>query len=223
MTQPARTTREELTHMAMKSARIPISAALVAAALIGALTAGSAYLAPRASRASTTSGTTEARCALGMTTGDTGTGKPYPELGDLDGSADAPFPLGATAVCTTGDAAWTIALGQPILDAGAADGLDVPDDSATAYIVLPVQAGYVGTETSIVTDDLTFSYVDADGAPHDAVADPARTDSLYDFPRVFPNGIASGTVVIPLPRGDTGDGTFVVRIEATGQQVHFTL
>ncbi|WP_440710018.1 hypothetical protein [Herbiconiux sp. YIM B11900] len=210
--------------MAMKSARIPISAALTAAALIGALTAGSVYLAPRASRASTTTtGTADARCALGMTTGDTGTGNPYPELADLDGSDESPFPLGATVVCTTGGAAWTIALGQPILDAGAADGLDVPQETDSGYIVLPVQAGYVGTDTSIVTDDLTFSYVDAEGEQHDAVADPARTDSLYDFPRVFPNGIASGSVVIPVPQGDAGHGRFVVRVEATGQTVNFTL
>lgn len=209
--------------MAMKSARILVSAALLAAAVVGALTAGTLFFAPRASRTNPPTGTADARCALGMTTGDTGTGNPYPELGDLDGSADSPFPLGATAVCTTGSAAWTIALGQPILDGGAADGLDLPESSGSSYIVLPVQAGYVGTETSIVTDDLTFSYIDARGDQHDAVADPARTDSLYDFPRLFPNGIASGSVVIPVPQGDTGDGRFVVRVEATGQTVHFTL
>lgn len=158
-------------------------------------------------------------CALGFTIGDPGTGDPYPDRGDADGSAAHPYPLGSTVVCAEGGVAWTIALGQPEID-------PLTDDSSDAdrsYMVVPVEARYVGTETSVITDDLQFSYVDSAGVDRPATADPARSDSLFEFPRLFPNGVATGSVAIAVPAGDDLAGRFVVTIAATDQVVNFAL
>lgn len=205
--------------MPHKRALSPIAAVVAAATLLACLTAGALDFLPLDDQASGG----ETACALGVTTGDPGTGDPYPDRGDVDGSANAPFPLGATAVCTAGGTAWTVALEQPIFDAGAGDYLDTPESPDSDYIVLPARASYLGTATSVVTDDLQFSYLDSDNAEHVATAEPARTDSLFDFPRVFPNGVATGSVVIAVPKTDDDAGQFVVTVVSTGQTVHFSL
>jgi hypothetical protein len=89
--------------------------------------------------------------------------------------------------------------------------------------VLPVQATYVGIETAVVTDDLSFSYQDGSGVTHTADPEVGRTDSLFDAPTLFPNSVAAGTVVLEVDDSDDLAGTFQVTLAATGQTVNFVL
>ena len=160
----------------------------------------------------------ESASALAFTTGDWGTGNPYPGLSAAKGTYTNPYPLGATVACTGGGVAWLIALDPPVASGGAED-----DTSEYSTWLLPVRVTFVGVNPVHPARTLRFGYRSMDGREYRARRTASHSMASSRVGLLYPNGSTEDLVPITLPRGADVIGGFFVDILDQDQRVYFSL
>lgn len=156
-----------------------------------------------------------------------GSEEPAESVASEGGTRDNPLPLGTTITIGTPNAPeWRITVGPATLDATdevlAANQFNDEPEDGFQYAMLSLNFTYIGEDSGIPWVDLSVSFVGSDAVTYQSFDTFAVAPNPWtEINELFPDGSASGNVVIAVPRAAASDGTWRVGASFFGNDLFF--